>query len=83
MQTARQRHNFLLMGRGDRQPITELSSVWSRSRSRGAYAIEIEVQSHSLTVSQNFGICSEPRSMGNAIASWRERPISVALLQSS
>src|SRR5499433_4444212 len=32
----------------------------------------------------NFGICSEPRSMGNAIASWRERrPISVALLQSS
>jgi hypothetical protein len=38
----------------------------------------------SLTVSQNFGICSEPRSMGNAIAWWRERPpISVALLQSS
>src|SRR5262249_37998926 len=32
----------------------------------------------------NFDICSEPRSMGNAIASWRERrPISVALLQSS
>jgi hypothetical protein len=32
----------------------------------------------------NFRICSEPRSMGNAIASWRERPpISVALLQSS
>src|SRR5262249_6626405 len=30
----------------------------------------------------NFGICSAPRSMGNAIASWRERrPISVALLQ--
>ena len=38
----------------------------------------------SLTVSQNFGICSEPRSMGNATAFWRERPpISVALLQSS
>ena len=37
-----------------------------------------------LTVSQNFGIYSEPRSMGNAIAWWRERPpISVALLQSS
>ena len=32
----------------------------------------------------NFGICSEPRSMGNAIASWRERPpVSVALLRSS
>ena len=32
----------------------------------------------------NFGIYSEPRSMGTAIASWRARPpISVALLQSS
>ena len=46
----------------------------------------IAVKNHttSLTVSQNFGICSEPRSMGNAIASWRERPpVSGALLQSS
>jgi len=32
----------------------------------------------------NFGVCCEQRSMGNARASWRERPpISVASLQSS
>jgi hypothetical protein len=38
----------------------------------------------SLTVSQISVSVSEPRSMGTAIASWRERPpISVALLQSS
>jgi hypothetical protein len=37
-----------------------------------------------LTVSQISVSVSEPRSMGTAIASWRERPpISVALLQSS
>ena len=42
------------------------------------------IRGPNLTVSQNFGVRSERRSMGNVRASWQERPpISVASLQSS
>jgi uncharacterized protein len=50
-------------------------------RDIGFYLFSLPAYSYCVT---NFGICSEPRSMGNAIVSWQERPpVSVALLQSS